>query len=125
LAACNFQLNLFYSQAFIFSVSNILDDYERSIYAVSNESLLSLVGRLSVITPRLQLLANLCCIKTQGCMVIPDHIPCGIKLLNKLHGYLLEYQFPNDLFLKMLLYIFQSCCLAYFKYIATIIFFIS
>lgn len=105
-------------KAFIFSVSNILDDYERSIYAVSNESLLSLVGRLSVITPRLQLLANICCIKTQDCMVIPDNIPCGIQLLNKIHGYLLEYRFPNDLFLKMLLYIFESCCLAYFKFLS-------
>ncbi|CAI6367853.1 unnamed protein product [Macrosiphum euphorbiae] len=102
-------------QAFIFSVSNILDDYERSIYAVLNESLLSLVGRLSFITPRLQLLANICSIKTHGCMVIPDRIPCGITLLNKVHDYLFEYRFPNDLFLKMLLYIFESCCLAYFR----------
>ncbi|XP_027851276.2 gamma-tubulin complex component 6-like isoform X2 [Aphis gossypii] len=102
-------------KAFIFSASNILDDYERSIYAVSNESLLSLVDRLSLITPRLQLLANICCIKTRDCIVIPDHVPCGIKLLNTIYGYLLERRFSNDLFLKMLLYIFESCCLAYFK----------
>lgn len=113
---------MFYSQAFIFSASNILDDYERSIYAVSDESLLSLVNRLSLITPRLQLLANICCIKTRDCIVIPDHVPCGIKLLNKIYGYLLEHRFSSDLFLKMLLYIFESCCLAYFKYNIIIIF---
>ncbi|KAE9541644.1 hypothetical protein AGLY_003635 [Aphis glycines] len=90
-------------KAFIFSASNILDDYERSIYAVSNESLLSLVDRLSLITPRLQLLANICCIKTRDCIVIPDHVPCGIKLLNTIYGYLLERRFSNDLFLKILL----------------------
>uniref|UniRef100_A0A2H8TK13 Gamma-tubulin complex component n=1 Tax=Melanaphis sacchari TaxID=742174 RepID=A0A2H8TK13_9HEMI len=102
-------------KAFIFSTTNILDDYERSIYAVSNESLLSLVDRLSFITPRLQLLANICCLKIRDCIVISEHIPCGIQLLNKIHGYLFQCRFSNDMFLKMLLYIFESCCLAYFK----------
>lgn len=115
LVGLKFQQLFFYFQAFIFAVSNILDDYERTIYAVSNESLLSLVCRLSLITPRLRLLADICCLKTQGCIVIPDDVPCGINLLNKIHGYLFEYRFPCDLFLKMLLYMFESCCLAYFK----------
>lgn len=102
-------------------MSNILLDYEQTVYAVSNESLLSLINRLSCIIPRLQLLANICCIKTHGYIAISDHIPCGIKLLNKVHDYLLEYRFPRNLFLKMLLYIFESCSLAYFRYIFNVL----
>lgn len=115
-------INVFYFQAFIFAVSNILLDYERTIYAVSNESLLSLINRLSHITPRLQLLANICCIKTHSYIIIPDHVPCGIQLLNKIHDYLFDYRFPRNLYLKMLLYIFESCVLAYFRYIIIVIY---
>lgn len=98
-------------------MSNILNDYERTIYSVSDESLLSLVGRLSLINPRLLLLANICGLKICGGITVPDHMPCGIELLNKIHGYLFNYRFPRDLFLKILLYIFESCCLTYFRYI--------
>lgn len=98
-------------------MSNILNDYERSIYSVSDESLLSLVGRLSLINPHLLLLANICGLETLSFIAVPDHMPCGVELLNKIHGYLFNYRFPRDSFLKMLLYIFESCCLTYFRYI--------
>lgn len=104
-------------KALIFAVSNILNDYERTIYSISDESLLSLVDRLLLITPRLLLLTNICGLKKQGCITVPDCMPCGVELLNKLHGYLFNYRFPRDLFLKMLLYIFESCCLTYFRYL--------
>lgn len=98
-------------------MSNILNDYERTIYSISDESLLSLVDRLVLITPRLHLLTNICGLKKQGCIAVPDSMPCGVELLNKLHDYLFNYRFPRDLFLKMLLYIFESCCLTYFRYL--------
>lgn len=95
-----------------------MDDYERTIHAISNESLLSLVERLSHIIPRLQLLAYICDLKISSYNVnSDDDIPCGVKLLNKIHGCLFEFRFPHYLFLKMLLYMFESCCLAYFKYL--------
>lgn len=109
---------MYFSQALIFAVSNIMDDYERTIHAISNESLLSLTKRLSHIIPRLQLLTYICDIKIPSCNVNPyDDIPRGVEILNKIHGYLFEFRFPHDLFLKMLLYMFESCSLAYFKYL--------
>lgn len=114
-------MNYFYFQAFIFSVQNILDDYERTIYAIPDESLLSLVDRLSYITPCLQMLLNVCCSFTYDSSCIPDFIPCGMTLLNKIYEYLCDYRFSRDSFLKMLVYIFQSCCLAYFRFYSTLI----
>lgn len=108
---------MFYFKALIFAISNILDDYERAIYSVPDESLLSLVDRLSYLTPRLKLLSNICGLKLSSGNIPPDNIPCGIKSLNKIHGYLFDYRFSGDLYLKMLLYMFESCCLAYFRYI--------
>ncbi|XP_025414024.1 gamma-tubulin complex component 6-like isoform X2 [Sipha flava] len=102
-------------KAFIFAMSNIMNDYEQTIYAVSNESMLSLVGRVSNIIPRLQLLANICGMNNPNCIYIQDHEPSGVHLLNKIHNYLFEYRFSCDLFLRMLLYIFQSCCFAYLR----------
>lgn len=97
-----------------------MNDYEQTIYAVSNESLLSLMGRVCNITPRLRLLANICGLKNPSCILIQDQKPCGVNLLNKVHEYLFEYQFSRDQFLKMLLYIFESCCLAYLRYVVII-----
>ncbi|XP_050527317.1 uncharacterized protein LOC126897623 isoform X2 [Daktulosphaira vitifoliae] len=100
---------------FMFTLSQILSDFERSIYAVTDDTLFELVGRLKQFVNQLQILANICDICINEFIDMPTQRPSGVHLLNKVHDYLINYQLSHDVFLRMLIYIFDYCCMLYFR----------
>lgn len=99
----------------MFALSQVLSDFERSVYATTDETLFELVVRVKQFASRLQLLADICDICINEFIDIPAQRPSGIDLLNKVYNYLVNYQLSHNVLLRMLIYIFDHCCMLYFR----------
>ncbi|XP_050430846.1 uncharacterized protein LOC126839533 isoform X2 [Adelges cooleyi] len=102
-------------KAFMFALSRVLADYERTVFAVKDESLLALLGRLSRIVIGLRTLAEICDLNIKDRITISPQKPSAVKLINKVYNYLSNCQLSHSVFVRMLIYILDYCCMIYFR----------